>query len=188
MDYLCRRNALGRIYKSAPTSCGNFSTIPFGYTLIEVLLVVAMLAVLLGITTAYTMHDADLQMAELEFREHYQKAESISVYARSLHTGGFRSSSDLNIEQLQTATRGSDREALANRIAQITTGHARDDFKIRFAEKYIQVKFLIADEVASEGYSVRRRSLNGSKDEISLTEMISTERSRALRLNDYLMN
>ena len=160
----------------------------FGYTLIEVLLVVAMLAVLLGITVAYTMRDADLEMAELEFREHYQKAESISVYARNLHTGGFRSSGDLNIEQLQTATRGSDREVIANRIAQITTDHARDDFKIRFAEKYIQVKFLVADEVASEGYPVRRRSLSGSKDEISLTKMIQAERSRVLKLNDYLMN
>ncbi len=160
----------------------------FGYTLIEVLLVVAMLAVLLGITIAYTMHDADLQMAELEFREHYQKAKSISVYARNLHTGGFRSNGDLNIEQLQTATRGSNREVLANQIAQIATSHARDDFKIRFAEKYIQVKFLVADEVASEGYPVRRRNLNGSKDEISLTKMIQAERSRVLKLNDYLMN
>ena len=159
-----------------------------GYTLIEVLLVVAMIAVLFGITIAYTMRDADLQMAELEFREHYQKAKSISVYARNLHTGGFRSSGDLNIEQLQAATRGSDREVLANRIAQITTGHAKDDFKIRFAGKYIQVKFLVADEVASSGYPVQRRSLSGSKDEILLTKMIQAERSRVLKLNDYLMN
>ena len=188
MDYLCRRNALGRIYKSAPTSCGTFSTTPFGYTLIEVLLVVAMLASLLGITIAYTMYNADLEMAELEFREHYQKAKSILLYARNLHIGGFRSNGDLNIEQLQAATRGSDREVLANRIAQIITGHAKDDFKIRFAGKYIQVKFLVADEVASEGYPVRRRSLSGSKDEILLTKMIQAERSRALKLNDYLMN
>ena len=158
----------------------------FGYTLIEVLLVVAMLTVLLGITIAYTMHDTDLQMAELEFREHYQKAKSISVYARNLHIGGFRSSGDLNIEQLQTATRGSDREALANRIAQITTGHARDDFKIHFAEKYIQVKFLIADEVVSDSYPVQRRSMSGDKDEISLRKMIQAERSRVLKFNHYL--
>ncbi len=160
----------------------------FGYTLIEVLLVVAVLAVLAGITIAHTMGDVDLQLAELEFREHYRKAESISVYARNLHIGGFRSTGDLNIEQLQAATRGSDREVLADRIAQITTGHARDDFKIRFAEKYIQVKFLVADEIASAGYPVQRRSLSGSKDEISLTKMIRAERSRALRLNDYLIN
>ena len=160
----------------------------FGYTLIEVLLVVAILAVLLGITAAYMMRNADLEMAELEFRKHYQKARSISVYAHNLHAGGFRSSSDLSIEQLQTATRGSDREVLTNRIAQITTGHAKDDFKIRFAEKYIQVKFLIADEVVSDGYPLRRRSLSGSKDEISLTKMMPVERSRILKLNDYLMN
>ena len=160
----------------------------FGYTLIEVLLVVAILAVLVGITIAHTMRDVDVQLAELEFREHYRKAESISVYARNLHTAGFRSGGDLNIEQLQTATRGSDREVLANRIAQITADHASDDFKIHFAEKYIQVKFLVADEVASAVYPLQRRSLSGDKDEVSLRKMIRTKRSRALKLNDYLMN
>ncbi len=160
----------------------------FGYTLIEVLVVVAMLAVLTGMTIVHTMRDVDLQLAELEFREHYRKAESISVYARNLHTAGFRSSGDLNIEQLQTATRGGDHEVLANEIAQITADHASDDFKVRFAEKYIQVKFLVADEVASAGYPLQRRSLNGDKDEVSLRRMIQAERSRTLKLNDYLMN
>ena len=160
----------------------------FGYTLIEVLIVIAMLAVLLGITITYTIGDVDSRLAELEFREHYQKAESILLHAHNLHAGGFRSNGDLNVEQLQTATRGSDREAVANRIVKITAGHARDDFKIHFAAKYIQVKFLIADEVISDGYPVRRRSLSGSKDEISLRKMIQAERSRILKSNRYLMN
>ena len=31
MDCLCKDNALGRTYKSAPTCCGTFSTVPFIY-------------------------------------------------------------------------------------------------------------------------------------------------------------
>ena len=162
----------------------KFATL--GYTLIEVLLVVAMLAVLVSATIAYTVSDVDSQLAELEFRENYQKAESILLHAYNLHTAGFRSNGDLNVEQLQTATRASDGEAIADQIVKITADHARDDFKIHFAEKYIQVKFLIADEVVSDSYPVQRRSISGSKDEISLRKMIQAERSRVLKFNHYL--
>ena len=159
-----------------------------GYTLIEVLIVVAMVAVLVGAVSVYTMNDANLQLAELEFREHYQKAKSILTHAQNLHVQGFRSANALNIEQLQTATRGSDREAIVNQIVKITADHARDDFKIQFDEKYIQVQFLVADEVMLAGYPLQKHSIVGSKDEVRLRKMLHTEPSRILKSNDYLMN
>ena len=159
-----------------------------GYTLIEVLIVVAMVSVLAGVASVYTMNDADLQLAELEFREHYQKAKSILMHAQNLHAQGFRSTGDLDIDQLKTVTLGSDRETIANQIVKITAGHARGDFKIRFDEKYIQVKFLVADEVMLGSYPVQKQSIVGSKDEVRLRKTIQSERSRILRSNNYLMN
>lgn len=158
----------------------------FGYTLIEVLIVVAMVSVLVGLTITYTVKEANLRLAELEFREHYQKAESILIHGQTLHTQGFRSTTALNITQLSAATQGSNGEAIADQIAKITADYTGDDFKIRFADKYIQVKFLVADEVVLNGYPVSKQSMVGSKDEVLLRKTMRTERSRALKSYNYL--
>ena len=161
---------------------------PPGYTLIELLVVVAMVSVLISITVVYSMNTAADRLAEADFQEHYLKAKNILLHAQSLYVQGFRSATDLNIEQLQTATDGSNWEVFANEISEITDGHAVDDFKIRISNADIQVKFFIADDIVLNGYPVQRQRVADGKDEIILTKVMHPARSRILKFNDYLAN
>jgi len=158
-----------------------------GFTLPELLLVVAIVAVLVTVAVAYRMSDADSQLAKLAFQEDYRKAESLLIHARSLHAQGFRSSGDLTATQLVAATRGSDRHATAAQIATIVGNDHADDFKFRFAAGQIQVRFRVADGVATARYPLQRQQLAGGEDEVILSRPPLTQRSRILRVTDHLM-
>ncbi|MXX99092.1 MAG: prepilin-type N-terminal cleavage/methylation domain-containing protein [Gammaproteobacteria bacterium] len=159
-----------------------------GYTLIEVLIAVAMIAVLVGVAAAYRMNNVNLQLAELDFQERYNIAKNILLHAQNLHTQGFRYSGALDIEQLKVAARGGDRQASVNRISKITADYAKDDFKMYFNAQDIRVRFLVADDVVLKGYPLQRHRIAGDKDEVVLTKTMQVERSRVLRLNNYLAN
>ena len=159
-----------------------------GYTLIEVLLVVSIMAVLVGIAATYNINTSTQRVAQLDFEKYYLKAKNILLHTRNLHAQGFRSPTDLDIEQLKTATQNEKWKAIVNEISAITDGHAPGDFKIRINEGDIQVKFLIADDIVLNSYPLRKNPLAGAKDEAILSEAIHPERSRILRLNNYLAN
>ena len=157
-----------------------------GYTLIEVLIVVALVAVLVGITANYKISDARLQLAELEFQKNYQKAKNILIHAHNLNIQEFPASGDLNTQQLQAATRGKAWEASANQILALTAGHAKNDFTIRFNPQSTHVKFLIDDDIRLNGYRVQRQKIAGDKDEVILIKALPNNQGRVLRFDNYL--
>ena len=159
-----------------------------GYTLIELLIGVALVAVLVGVVATYKISDAELQLAELEFQENYQRAKNILIHASNLRAQGFTASGDLDNQQLKVATRGKPWKASADQILAIAAELAKDDFKIRVTTQNIQVKFLVDDAVGLNGYGVQRRQIAGGKDQVILVKRAQMKRSRVLRLNDYLMN
>lgn len=120
-----------------------------GFTLIEVLLVVAIGAIIVGMSaTAFSLYHT--RQVEQRALVDYQLAKELAVLAERLHRLGFRHSQTITVKQLDELTvTEAGRKALIKKIVGLAKKRVSGDtfYNVSFQQNHAHVSFKLAQDI-----------------------------------------